>query len=194
VNHAHTGEHFVLAEHAKGGDMSQIFKAKHLLAASVVVAAALTVAGSALGFAGPPVGNQEFRPPPDVHPVTWCGQVEGTAVDTIVEHYMMDAGGNIIDNVRFTRVFTATATGKAIVSSASTTEKSHGPIDNGDGTIRFVTATNGLALKFKALDGSVLKAADASRCGVRASWSSRMSSTRQRATTSPRTSRSKGRT
>jgi hypothetical protein len=139
--------------------MSKIFKAKHLLAASVVVAA-VTVAGSALGFTGPPVGNHEFRPPPDVHPLTWCGQVEGTAVDTIVEHYMVDAGGNIIDNVRFTRVFTATATGKAIVSSASTAEKSHGPIDNGDGTIRFVTATNGLALKFKALDGSVLKTAD----------------------------------
>lgn len=140
--------------------MSKIFNAKHLLAASVTVAAALAVAASALGFTGPPVVNQEFRPPPDVHRATWCGQVQGTALDTIVEHYMVDANGNIIDNVRFTRVFTAAATGKAIVSSASTTEKTQGPIDNGDGTISFVTATNGLALKFKALNGAVLKAAD----------------------------------
>ncbi len=100
--------------------------------------------------------NQEFRLAPDVYPASWCGQVAGTAVDTIVEHYMVDAS----DNVRFSRVFTATATGKAIVSSASTTEKSEGPIDNGDGTISFVTAINGPALKFQALNGPVLKAAD----------------------------------
>ena len=56
--------------------------------------------------------------------MTWCGEVEGTAVDTIVEHYMQDASGNIIDNVHFTRVFTATATGTSIISAASTTEKS----------------------------------------------------------------------
>ena len=90
----------------------------------MVVAAALAVARSALGWQGPPVVNEQFRPPPEVHPMTWCGEVEGTAVDTIVEHYMQDASGNIIDNVHFTRVFTATATGKSIISSASTTEKS----------------------------------------------------------------------
>jgi hypothetical protein len=140
--------------------MPKIFKVKHLLAALVMAAAALAAATSALGFTGPPLVNQEFRPPPDVHPATWCGQVQGTAVDTIVEHYMVDASGNIIDNVRSTRVFTATATGKAIISSASTMAKSQGPIDNGNGTISFVTAINGLALKFQALDGPVLKAAD----------------------------------
>jgi hypothetical protein len=137
-----------------------MFKVKHLLATVVVVAAALTAATSALGWQGPPVVNEQFRPPSDVHPLTWCGEVQGTAVDTIVEHYMQDASGNIIDNVRFTRVFTATATGKSIVSSASTTAKSEGPIDNGDGTISFVTAINGLALKFQVLNGPVLKAAD----------------------------------
>jgi len=140
--------------------MSKIFKIKHLLGAAMVVAAALTVASSAAGFSGPPIVNQEFRPPPDVHPETWCGQVDGTAVDTTVEHFLADGSGNIIDNVRFSQVFTATATGKAIVSSASTTTKTLGPIDNGDGTISFVTNINGLALKFQALNGGVLKAAD----------------------------------
>jgi hypothetical protein len=84
-----------------------MFKIKHPLATLVVVAAALAVATSGLGWQGPPVVNEQFRPPPEVHPMTWCGEVEGTAVDTIVEHYMQDASGNIIDNVHFTRVFTA---------------------------------------------------------------------------------------
>jgi len=137
-----------------------MFKIKHPLATLVVVAAALAVATSALGWQGPPVVNEQFRPPPEVHPMTWCGEVEGTAVDTIVEHYMQDASGNIIDNVHFTRVFTATATGKSIISSASTTQKSQGPIDNGGGTISFVTAINGLALKFQIPNGPVLKTAD----------------------------------
>src|SRR5438552_12708293 len=80
---------------------------EHLLVALVFVAAALAGATSALGWQGPPVVNEQFRPPPEVHPMTWCGEVEGTAVNTIVEHYMQDASGNIIDNVHFTRVFTA---------------------------------------------------------------------------------------
>jgi hypothetical protein len=107
-----------------------MFKIKHPLATLVVVAAALAVAMSALGWQGPPVVNEQFRPPPEVHPMTWCGEVEGTAVDT------------------------------SIISSASTTEKSQGPIDNGDGTISFVTAINGLALKFQIPNGPVLKTAD----------------------------------
>ena len=73
---------------------------------------------------------------------------------------MQDASGNIIDNVRFSRLFTATATGKSIVSSASSTERSTGPIDNGDGTISFVTQITGLVLKFQIPDGPVLKAAN----------------------------------
>ena len=137
-----------------------MFKVKHLLATVVVVAAALTAATSALGWQGPPVVNEQFRPPPDVHPLTWCGQVEGTAVDTVVEHYMQDASGNIIDNVRFSRLFTATATGKSIGSSASSTERSIGPIDNGDGTISFGTQITGLVLKFQIPGGPVLKAAN----------------------------------
>jgi hypothetical protein len=135
-------------------------KTKPIVAALVVLASALVAATTAFGFTGPPVVNQQFRPPPDVHPQTWCGQVEGTAVDTVVEHYMQDANGNIIDNVRFTSVFTATATGKSILSSASSTTRSTGPIDNGDGTISFITQITGLVLKFQIPGGPVLKAAN----------------------------------
>lgn len=137
-----------------------MFKVKHLFATVAVGVVSLAAAASASAWQGPPVLNQQFRPPPDVHPSTWCGSIQGTAVDTTVEHYMQDASGNIIDNVRFTRVFTATETGKSIISSASTTTKSSGPFDNGDGTISFLTAVNGLALKFQIPNGPVLKSAD----------------------------------
>ena len=135
-------------------------KAKLLFVGLVVMAGALVAATTALGFTGPPVVNQQFRPAPDVHPQTWCGQVEGTAVDTVVEHYMQDANGDVVDNVRITSLFTATATGKSILSSASSTERSTGPIDNGDGTISFVTQITGLVLKFQIPGGPLLKAAN----------------------------------
>ena len=57
-------------------------------------------------------------------------------------------------------LFTATATGKSILSSASSTERSTGPIDNGNGTISFVTQITGLVLKFQIPGGPVLKAAN----------------------------------
>ncbi len=57
-------------------------------------------------------------------------------------------------------MFTATATGKSIVSSASSTTRSTGPIDNGDGTISFATSITGLVLKFQILNGPVLKASN----------------------------------
>jgi hypothetical protein len=137
-----------------------MYKVKLLFVGVVVLASALVAATTVLGFTGSPVVNQQFRPPPDVHPQTWCGEVEGTAVDTVVEHYMQDANGNIIDNVRFTSLFSAPSTGKSILSSASTTTRSTGPIDNGDGTISFITQITGLTLKFQIPNGPILKAAD----------------------------------
>jgi hypothetical protein len=149
--------HHDLKTEQKGGDM---YKVKHIFVGLVVMMGALVAATTALAFSGPPVVNEQFRPPPETHPATWCGDVEGTAVDTVVEHYMQDANGNIIDNVRFTRLFTATATGKSLLSLASSTARSTGPIDNGDGTISFVTQITGLVLKFQIPNGPVLKAAD----------------------------------
>ena len=137
-----------------------MYKIKPIFTGLMVLGGALIAATTALGFTGPPTVNQQFRPPPDVHPQTWCGQIAGTAVDTVVEHYMQDANGNIVDNVRIASLFTATATGKSILSSASSTTRSTGPIDNGDGTISFITQITGLVLKFQIPGGPVLKAAN----------------------------------
>ena len=95
----------------------------------------------------------------DPYPATWCGVVEGTAVDTVVENYREDASGSFIDNFRVTSVFTATATGKSLESSGAGVVKVE-VIDNGDGTITFVERDAGLALFFKIPNGPILKAAD----------------------------------
>lgn len=136
------------------------YKVKRLLVGVVVAACALVAATAAFGFSGPPVVNQQFRPAPEVQPATWCGQVDGMATDTVVEHFMQDASGNILDNVRFTSLFTATETRKSILSSASSTTKTSGPIDNDNGTVSFITKITGLVLKFQIPGGPVLKATD----------------------------------
>lgn len=135
-------------------------KIKVLLAVFGAVATALVAASAAPAFTGPPVANDHYKFTSDPYAENWCGQVEGTAVDTVVEHFMQDASGNIVDNVHLTTVFTATATGKSIISSASSTTRSTGPIDNGDGTVSFVTDLTGLVLKFQIPNGPVLKAAN----------------------------------
>jgi hypothetical protein len=148
--------HQQLKAEQKGGDM---YKVKHIFAGLVVLAGALVAATTALGFTGPPVVNQQFRPPQDVHPQTWCGEVEGTAVDTVVEHYMQDANGNIIDNVRFTSLFTATATGSRSLLGVSTR------IDETSTTTARSASSEitGLVLKFQIPGGPVLKAANGDR-------------------------------
>jgi hypothetical protein len=120
---------------------------------ALAAAAAVAVAVPALGLAGPPVVSEP-------QPGDWCGVVPGTFVDTVATEFSRDAGRNVIEHVRFTSVFTATATGKSIVSSSANTARSTGPIDNGDGTISFVTQMTGLLLKFQIPNGPVLKAAN----------------------------------
>jgi hypothetical protein len=130
------------------------------LLVALAVATALAVAVPALGLAGQPVVNEHSTFVSDPYPESWCGAVDGTAVDTVVEHFVEDESGNFIDNVRLTSVFTATASGKSLESSAAATTRAYGPIDNGDGTFSFVEKVTGLVLQFKVPDGPVLKGAD----------------------------------
>jgi hypothetical protein len=128
---------------------------------ALVAATGLAATVPAFSLAGSPVVNAHFGPfTSDPYAKSWCGAVDGTAVDTVVEHYQQDASGNIVDNVRLTSVFTATATGKSLESSTSSTTRTSGPIDNGDGTVSYVTDVTGLVLQFKIPNGPVLKDAD----------------------------------
>jgi hypothetical protein len=123
-------------------------KFKQLLLTGAGVAA-IAAAVPALGLAGKPIVNGPY-------PETWCGVVEGTAVDTIVVDFSRDAGGTTIEHVRGTHVFTATATGKSIESSGAGLATATA-IDNGDGTTTFVGTSAGLGLQFKIPNGPVLK-------------------------------------
>jgi hypothetical protein len=123
-------------------------KFKQLLPA-VAGVAALAAAIPALGLAGKPIISGPY-------PETWCGVVEGTAVDTIVVDFSRDAGGRTTEHFRVTSLFTATATGRSIESSGAGVATATA-IDNGDGTTTFVGTSAGLALQFKIPNGPVLK-------------------------------------
>jgi hypothetical protein len=127
---------------------------------ALTAGAAVAVAVPPLGLAGKPVVNAHFTFVSDPYPTSWCGVVNGIAVDTVVEHYMQDADGRVIDNVRLTSVFTAAASGKSLESSSASTTRVNGPIDNGDGTFSFVANITGLVLQFRIPNGPVLKDAD----------------------------------
>jgi hypothetical protein len=140
--------------------MPKIFKVKHLLAALVMAAAALAAATSALGFTGPPLVNQESAP----------------RSTSIQRPGAVRSRGRLStrswSTTWWTRAETSSTTSAPLGSlrqrrPARQSSLRHrpwqsrrDPIDNGNGTISFVTAINGLALKFQALDGPVLKAAD----------------------------------
>ena len=129
-----------------------------LFAVAAVFALSAIAVVPALGVTGPPVVNDliHFADPPG--PLdTWCGSVVGRYSDAGVEHYMQDASGNFIDTLRFTSIFTAEATGKSLEANGTATTRSSGPIDNGDGTVSFVTQFTGLALQFKVPNGPILK-------------------------------------
>lgn len=123
-----------------------------LFLASVTAVSAVALAASAAASAAPPQVEGPY-------PSTWCGVVPGTRVDTI-QSDVEQAGGGTIDHFTASSVFTATATGRSIISSGASTSKVTGPIDNGDGTYGFVTTSTGLVLKFQIPNGPVLKAAN----------------------------------
>jgi len=134
--------------------------ASFLVGATIMaLAAVLAIATPALGFTGPPVTNDHFSFTSTPQDSDFCG-VPGTDVDRVVEHFIQDASGNFIDNVHVSQLFTATATGNTILSTSDATTRTTGPIDNGDGTISFVTNITGQVLHFQILNGPMLKAAN----------------------------------
>jgi hypothetical protein len=118
----------------------------------------LTLAASSASAAKPVLsvhGGSITHPP---IPMTWCDEVEGTAVETDVVQIRADARGNWLQNARSTTVFTATATARSIeYSSAGLVRVSE--IDNGDGTVTFVSKGAGVKLLFKIANGPVFRAA-----------------------------------
>jgi hypothetical protein len=79
----------------------------------------LTLAASSASAAKPVLsvpGGSITHPP---IPMTWCDEVEGTAVETDVVQIRADERGTWLQNARSTTVFTATATARSIEYSSA---------------------------------------------------------------------------
>jgi hypothetical protein len=87
---------------------------------------------------------------------TLCG-IDGTSVVSGMENVQVSADDTFKQEFRLNQTFTSAATGKSILFFVAQQFKSVGPpIDNGDGTITFVSTFKGLAQKVKLPNGRVL--------------------------------------
>jgi hypothetical protein len=130
----------------------RMFSAVTGLVAMLSLTLIVSSAGAAqpvFGYHAGPVTNGPF-------PLSWCDEVEGTAVTRSVVQVRQDANGTFIQNARSTVVFTATATGRSVEYSEAGVVKS-GVIDNADGTTTYVSKGAGLDRVFKIANGPVLK-------------------------------------
>ena len=129
------------------------FRRKVLVVAGL---AAFVAAVLAAGFAGKPVIRDHESVVDGPYPSNWCGQVDGTQIDTGTFTFWQDATGAFHSTNSFRSVFTANATGKQLELSDAGVDMGTG-VDNSDGTTTFTEHSAGLVIRFKILDGGVLK-------------------------------------
>ena len=84
-----------------------------------------------------------------------CG-IDGTSVVNGMDNIQVFADGTFKDEFRLNLTFTSAATGKSVLLFAANQFVGTGPIDNGDGTITFVSTFKGLPEKIKLPNGRVL--------------------------------------
>ena len=127
-----------------------------IAAAGAVVAAAAAI--PAVGLAGKPVVRDHESVVDGPFPTSFCGVV-GSEVDTGTFTFMQDASGAFHATESFRNVVTASSTGKSLEYGNADLDMGAG-VDDGDGTVTFTEHTAGLVLRFKILNGPVLKDAD----------------------------------
>jgi hypothetical protein len=115
----------------------------------------LAVALPGGGVAAAPIVNEHSRFT-DTFPDQLC-DIPGTSTVTVVDNFRLFADGTFLDTSRFTQIFTAEETGKQVqVSAAGQASGPFDPIDNGDGTITFVTTFIGLPERLSIPGGPTL--------------------------------------
>lgn len=118
-------------------------------------ALALTLAVSSGAFAAAPIIN-EHSSFTETFPDEVCG-ISGTTILSGVDNFKVYADGTYLDTGRFRAVFTATESGKSIVSfAAGQTSGLAEPIQNPDGTITFIDTFKGLPEKLSIPGGPTL--------------------------------------
>jgi hypothetical protein len=91
----------------------------------------------------------------DTFPDNLCG-IDGTSVVSGMDNIQVFADGTFKDEFRLNQTFTSAATGKSVLLFVAQQFTGVGPIDNGDGTITFVSTFKGLPEKIKLPNGRVL--------------------------------------
>jgi hypothetical protein len=84
-----------------------------------------------------------------------CG-IDGTSVVSGMDNIQVFADGTFKDQFRLNQTFTSAATGKSVLLFVAQQFTGVGPIDNGDGTITFVSTFKGMPEKIKLPNGRVL--------------------------------------
>src|SRR6266576_2264726 len=84
-----------------------------------------------------------------------CG-IDGTSALTVVANVQVFADGTFKLQLNQKNVFTSAATGKSVLLFFAAQQVNAGPIDNGDGTVTFVTTFKGLPEMIKLPNGRVL--------------------------------------
>ena len=131
-------------------------KRRRIAAVAAILAVAAAVPAAGLG--GKPIIRDHGSFTDGPNPSNFCG-VPGTEVVSGTFTFMQDASGAFHAHEVVNGVFTATATGRALMFSSAGTDTGAG-VDNGDGTVTFTEQDVGLVLKFQIPNGPVLKDAD----------------------------------
>jgi hypothetical protein len=122
---------------------------------SVVSAAIVAVVMPGSGVAAKPVfhSHQNFS---DTFSDGICG-IPGTSVVRGVENFTLYADNTFKDTFTISQTFTATASGKSVrIHAGNQVTGNDEPIDNGDGTITFITTFKGLPEQLKIPQGPML--------------------------------------
>jgi hypothetical protein len=117
---------------------------------------ALAVALPGIGVAAKPIVN-EHSIIHDTIPDDELCDVPGTTKITVVDNFKLYGDGTFLDSGRFEQVFTADESGKQVrISGAGGTSGTDEPIDNGDGTVTFISTFRGLPERLSIVHGPTL--------------------------------------
>jgi hypothetical protein len=128
--------------------MSRLFALSALVGALVLASVAST-AGAA------PLTDRFHDSFKDTFPDNVCG-IDGTTDLRVVANGQTFADGTFKLELKQDELFTSAATGKSVEINFHAQQVNVGPIDNGDGTVTFVTTFKGLPEQIKLPNGPVL--------------------------------------
>jgi hypothetical protein len=128
---------------------------RRLYALSALVGALLLASAASTAGAAPLIDRFHDSFSDTIPDDNVCG-IDGSTAITVVANVQVFADETFKLQLNQKNVFTSAATGKSVVVRFAAQQVNAGPIDNGDGTVTFVTTFKGLPEMIKLPNGSVL--------------------------------------